>query len=156
MLPTAVLIITGMEKAEERELFKNVIKPMQVNIEKVFRDIDTYLVNFAYDYQELDSAFADIHARLVFKPTKRQIDLFYQIYHFENFGVFEFTKFKTRDKVSMYERLLNLKRVLKERRLFFMASFWGIVALRDAGLSFLIYPYGSYMYKHFYLNVRDE
>lgn len=150
------IIVVTSERDEERELFKNVIRPMQVRIEKIFRDIDAYLINYAYDYNELVDVFADIHARLVYKPTQNQIDLFYRLYHFENFGVFEFTKFKTKDNVSLSDRFSNLKRLLIERRGFFATSFWGIIALYDAGLSFLIFPYGIYMYKHFYLDMREK
>lgn len=128
---------------------------MQNKIEQVFKTIDQYLIDWAYDWETFEDIFADIHARLVFKPVRAQMDLFYKIYHFENFGVFEFTRFKTRNRLSFIDRIHNIRRLFKERRSFFTSSFWGVIALRDAGLSFLIRIYGNYMYQHYYLQKRD-
>lgn len=150
-----ITVITA-EKREERELYENVIRPLQNKIEKVFQKIDQCLIDWACDLPKLEYIFADIHARLVFKPVREQMDLFYKIYHFENFGIFEFTRFKTRNRLSVIERIRNIRKLCKEKRSFFASGFWGVISLRDAGLSFLIRIYGSYMYQHYYLHKRDE
>lgn len=143
-----VKVATAQQK-EEKELYDNLISPCQDGIYRVFCEIQESLANVFYECEEYTEAFADIHARLVFKPTKDQMNIFYKIYHFENFGIFEFTRFKTKEKVAFTERIKNLGRLLKYRRQFLNRSFWGVIALTDAGLSFLVKPYGMYMYNKF-------
>ena len=142
--------VSTSEKKEEKELFQNIISPMQQLIFSCVEKIDGVLLNHSFDKDRLERFAAKIHARLVFLPKKKQIELFYQIYHYENFGVFEFTKFKTADHVSVPDRIRSLKRMLSQRRVFFQSSFWGIIALKDAGLGILIRPYGCYMYNKCY------
>lgn len=142
--------VATAEKPEERELYLNVISPMQNIIFGCIEKIDHVLLDHSFDKNELEKIVAGIHAKLVFLPKKAQIELFYHIYHYENFGVFEFTKFKTQDHISLSDRLRSFKRIFSERRVFFQSSFWGIVALKDAGLGILIRPYGWHMYNKCY------
>lgn len=143
-------------RPEERELFVKLIEPMQQGIFSKIKEIDNALLNHCFDKVDLEKIVAKIHAKLVFLPRKAQIDLFYHIYHYENFGVFEFTKFKTKDKISLAERVKNLKRMFMQRRAFLQSSFWGVVALKDAGLGFLIKPYGWYMYNKCYRKENEQ
>lgn len=142
--------VATAEKQEERELFQNLISPMQAEIFGCFEKIDAVLMNHSFDEELLEQMMAGYHARLVFLPKSKQIDLFYHIYHYENFGVFEFTKFKTANRITIRQRLASLKKIFLQRRVFFQSSFWGIIALKDAGLGMLIRPYGWYMYDRCY------
>ena len=45
--------------------------------------------------------FAKRHARMLFRPTKDEIDFFSSLYHLENFGLFEFTSFDAGEDVSI-------------------------------------------------------
>lgn len=143
------IIVVTAEKKEERELFQNLILPMQNGIFARFKEIDEILVNHSFDFEKLEKIVNLIHAKLTFLPTKEQINLFYQIYHYENFGIFEFTKFKTSDAIGFKERMQNLKRMFREKRAFFQSSFWGVIALKNAGLGLLIRPYGWYMFNKY-------
>ncbi len=142
--------VATSEKKEEKELFHNVISPMQKGIFRCVESIDDVLIDHSFDKEELEKFTAKAHARLVFFPRKEQIDLFYRIYHYENFGVFEFTKFKKAGHIGIQDRVRSLKKMLTQRRVFFQSSFWGIIALKDAGLGILIRPYGWYMYNKCY------
>ena len=102
-----------------------------------------------YDNELLTDCFAEIQARMVYLPTRKQIDFFYNIYHFENFGVFEFSKFKSETKVPLKARAKNFIMLVRQRRRFLMQSFWSIMTLKNAGLSFLVRPYGYYMFRRF-------
>lgn len=146
------VVVKTSQREEERELFISLISPIQEKIFALFQVLDNELINRFYDISSLESVWAGIQARLVFLPTSKQIDIFYKIYHFENFGIFEFTKFKTNEHISIRQRLKNLRRLLKEKSRFFGDSFWRIVALRDAGLSVFIKPYGYYLYNQHYMN----
>lgn len=149
------ITVATAQRKEERDLFEQLISPIQTGIEKTFDAIDEALVNRAYTVSSLQRVWADIHAHLVFFPTKKQMDIFYKIYHFENFGVFEFTKFKTNDRISIKDRIKNFARMMKQKKAFFATSFWGVIALRDAGLSMFIKPYGYYMYNRFFKKIAD-
>lgn len=148
------ITVATSEKQEERDLYLNMISPMQRVIFGCIEKIDEVLLNHSFDKTELEQIVAGIHAKLVFLPKNAQIDLFYHIYHYENFGVFEFTKFKTKDHISITDRIRSVKRIFRERRGFFQSSFWGVVALKDAGLGILIRPYGWYRYHKCYRKER--
>ena len=49
---------------------------------------------------------------MVFTPTKEEVDLFTQLYHLENFGIFEFTNFSAGPLPSLLERVKHLKNVV--------------------------------------------
>ena len=138
--------VSTAQQMGEKQLFETLISPMQEKLYARFGEIDAVLRDQAYDTVELEKMFARIHARFVFVPKKKQMDIFYRIYHYENFGVFEFTKFKSNVRVSFSERGKNFRRVLREKGGFFADCFWWVIALNDAGLAFLIKPYGWYRY----------
>ncbi len=140
-------------KEEEKKLFQNVIAPMQKHIAYCFKRVDTVLVRHCFEERELLDVAARIHARLVFLPAREQMELFYKIYHYENFGVFEFTKFEKAQKVSCAEKCKNIARILKYKRAFFQSGYWGVAALKNAGLECLVRPYGWYMYARYYWTV---
>ena len=104
----------------------------------------------------MEDLTADIHARLVFSPTKEQMNIFYNIYHYENFGVFEFTKFKNSIRNTILDRLRNLWKLYIEKEKFFNGTFWKVLSLKDAGLSLLIRPYGRYMYRKYYIREKEN
>lgn len=147
--------VKTVEQPEERELFQKVISPMQEGIYHCFGQIHAKLLNHCFEKSELEDMAARIHAKLVFLPLREQMDLFYQIYHYENFGVFEFTKFKQHSHVPLAERCENILRILVHGRDFFQSGYWGVTALKNAGLGLFIRPYGWYMYhKHFGRGIR--
>ncbi|MDK2808545.1 MAG: hypothetical protein PWP24_1281, partial [Clostridiales bacterium] len=144
------------EQEKEAELFRTLISPIQNHIYSIFKELKDELEIRMYDIDELDETWARLHANMVYFPTKDQIELFYKIYHFENFGVFEFTKFKTQDKVSLLKRVNSIGLLITDHGKFFATSFWGVIALKDAGLSFLIKVYGKYKYKRYFLREREN
>lgn len=141
--------VNTVQQEEEKKLFETVISPIQKGMLDMFVKIDQNLLNAYYTIGGLDKDFAAIHARMVYLPTKKQMDFFYNIYHYENFGVFEFTKFRKSQSVSIKQRIKNLKELYQKRGAFFRSSFWSVIALRNAGLSWLIRPYGYYRFLKF-------
>lgn len=148
------IIVRTSEKQEERELFVHVIEPVQNKIQTVFSAIDAELINCAFPAERTEDFFAYVHANLVYKPTKKQIDFFYQIYHFENFGIFAFSRFKSNDKATWPGRIRGIRGILDKS--LFLSGFWGVTTLKNAGLSFLIRPYGNYMYRKHYLKEKGR
>lgn len=152
--PDGKIVVRTSEKQEERDLYVNVIKPAQNKMESIFCSIDKELVNSAYPAEQTEDFFAYVHANLVYKPTKKQIDFFYQIYHFENFGIFAFSRFKSKDRFTCLDRIRGIRGIFD--RSLFLTGFWGVASLKNAGLSVLIKPYGIYMYQKHYLKERDR
>ncbi len=146
------ITVETSEKKEERELFRTTIKPMQDGIFETFAKIGKVVGAYAIDSKKLIETITDIHAKMVFMPTDRQIDLFHNIYHYENFGVFEFTSFKTAGKVGIAKKIKNCQHFLLHKKDFFKSSFWPAITIKDAGLSMLIKPYGRLKYRKHYLN----
>jgi predicted HAD superfamily hydrolase len=120
------------EAAEESELFVSKIQPLQESICSTFSRIgDCFLNNYQSDPPE--DWFAAQHARMVFLPTKTEVDFFESLYHLENFGVFEFTTFCAGEKLSLRKRVFNLKAVISDPPLLEI-GFWPPVILRHLGI----------------------
>lgn len=145
--------VVTVQKEEEKELFEKVISPMQEGIFQCFQKIDHVLINHCFEKSELECIAGGIHAKLVFFPVREQTELFYGICHYENFGVFEFTKFKRQEKVTFLKRCRNIVRMFRQRRAFFQSGYWGVVALKDAGLGIFMWSYGCYMYQKYYRRI---
>lgn len=142
--------VATVQKEEEKQLFETVIAPMQERMFQCFLNIDQVLNVHCYERSELERFTGWVHAKMVFFPVKEQTQLFYGICHYENFGIFEFTKFKRQDKVPLLQKGKNAVRMFRQRRAFFQSGYWGVIALKDAGLGIFMMPYGCYMYWKYY------
>lgn len=133
---------------EEREikLFNDVIKPIQKHIMSSFEQITQILKTSTYSYEELIEVFAKLHADMVFFPTKKEIEFFRKMYHFENFGVFTYTTFDKKP-LTIKERMRNLKILFVNPRGILERGFWGPITLEDQGLGCFKRLYGYYRMK---------
>ena len=128
------VLISTLDLPEERLLFEEKIRPVQ---DQVFDDAGR--LNRAY----LRSGcmlpdpewFARRHARMVFKPTPAEIDFFESLYHLENFGIFEYTDFRTDADLSLRQRLENFKNIRRDPSILEMGT-WPPIILRRLGLGF--------------------
>ena len=92
------------------------------------------LPNGYYNDKDLKRKINRIHFNMLFYPTKMQLTFFNRIYHYENFGVFEFTDFRLHQKLSFKFYIKeNAKYVLK-RKHFFDDAFWPILKLYNEKL----------------------
>ena len=139
------LLIATVDLPEERILFEQKIKPIQ---EQVYRDACT--LNRAYLRSGCTLPdpewFARRHARMVFKPTRTEVDFFESLYHLENFGIFEYTDFRTDAHLSVMQRLENLKNIRKDPSVLEMGT-WPPIILRRLGLDFYRHINGYRRYK---------
>jgi hypothetical protein len=139
------LLIATVDLPEERILFEQKIKPIQ---EQVYRDACT--LNRAYFRSGCTLPdpewFARRHARMVFKPTRMEIDFFESLYHLENFGIFEYTDFRTNVDLSLLQRLENLKNIRKDPSVLEMGT-WPPIILRRLGIDFYRHINGYRRYK---------
>lgn len=130
--PDGELFIATLDLPEERELFEKMIKPLQDQIFEIMP-----LLNQAYiesDCSLPDSEwFARRHARMVFTPDRAEVDFFESLYHLENFGIFEYTDFRTDAKLSIKQRLRNLKNIIRDQGILEIGT-WPPIILRRLGI----------------------
>ena len=142
-----VIVPVTKEEDKELELFRNVITPIQDVMFDVFSQIDEVCKNSKEEIPE--SFWADIHADLIFNPNKNQIKAFDNMYHFENFGVFEYTVFDNK-KATFGKTISAFFSLLKRPGVFLKSEFWSPVTLYKNGLGFLCGLYGTVAYNKFY------
>ncbi len=129
------LLVMTVDFPEERELFANVIQPLQDNMYRLFSEFTEGFVRSDRILPDIEW-FARRHARMVFTPEKAEVDFFENLYHLENFGIFEYTDFKSINSLSLGRRLKNLVDVVKDGSLL-ESGVWPPVILRRLGLDFL-------------------
>lgn len=136
------------EKVEERKLFLEVVKPIQETLWKTLIQIFACTEDTVYELVDVEAVISQLHSRMVFFPTKDEINFFNKMYHYENFGVFEFTEFNKREKISFADKVMSTLKLIKNPRRFFETGFWGPITLDNHGLFYLVKPYGYYkLYK---------
>lgn len=64
------------EQKEERELFINVVSPIQEGINRKIDEINSLLINTIYSTDKLENIVAGYHAKLVYLPQKNKLIYF--------------------------------------------------------------------------------
>ncbi|WKZ85937.1 hypothetical protein N5B55_02980 [Ralstonia pickettii] len=77
----------------ERSLFETKVRPEQLRLLATFERLDDLLAHRYYSERWLLAVTARHHARMVFNPAPAEIAWFTDVYHVENFGVFEHSVF---------------------------------------------------------------
>jgi HAD superfamily hydrolase (TIGR01549 family) len=129
------LVVMVLDLPEERQLFENTIRPLQDSLLTLFSDLTIRFLHAACVSPGMEW-FARRHARMVFTPTKKEVDFFATLYHLENFGIFEYTNFQATGTLTMRERLRNLITIMKDRSVL-ESGIWPPVILRRLGLNFI-------------------
>ena len=128
------VIVTTFEKEEEKNIFKNVVSKIQNNMFELFNKMEDLFENEYYDNLKIDKAINRAHFNMLFEPTEDQLKFFNKIYHYENFGVFEFSRFDLKQDLTLKFYIKeNLKYVLK-RKHFFDDTFWPTLKLYNEKL----------------------
>lgn len=126
--------VLTFEKKEERDIYVNVISKIQNSMMKTFQEMIKLFANGYYDNKKIVKEINRAHFNMVFYPTEEQLNFFNKIYHYENFGVFEFTEFKLKKKLNLkYYLKENLKYFLKHKA-FFYDAFWPVLKLSNEKL----------------------
>ena len=118
-------------KKEEQEIFNNVVNPAQIKMFDTFTKITNILCNKYYDNKEVEKIFNKIQFNLLYNPTKEQLEFFDKIYHYENFGVFEFTTFNNKNKIGFKRKLKEDAKFFIRRKTYFDDSFWPVLKLHN-------------------------
>lgn len=122
------------EKAEEKEIYDNIVSKVQDKMFKIHTELVKLFANNFYDNIKVEKEINNLHFDMVFNPSKEQLEFFNGIYHYENFGVFEFSEFNLKKKLNLkYYLKENLKFFLKYKS-FFYDTFWPTLKLNNEKL----------------------
>lgn len=125
----------------------DVISKIQDTMMKTFKELLKLLPNSYYNNKEVEKKLNRIHFEMVFHPNQEQLNFFNKIYHYENFGVFEFTEFNLQKKLDLkYYIKENAKYFLKHKA-FFYDAFWPILKLKNEKL---------YLQEHLYIHGKKR
>ncbi|MDB8558563.1 HAD family hydrolase [Turicibacter sanguinis] len=139
-------------KEEEKVLFETIVQPMQVKIYERFTKLNELLLNKAYDDRVVERTLNDVHAQLVFFPTKRQLSFFEKMYHYENFGVFEFSTFNTSMNKNFKAKVKEYQLFMKQPITYLGNSFWPLYKLYQNDLVALSKVYQGARYIQLKIN----
>lgn len=128
------ILVLALDYPEERSLYNTVISGLQDNIFRHFCTINQRYLEGGCAMPG-EEWFARQHARMVFTPSGSEVELFANLYHLENFGIFGFTSFQSGDKMSLGGRLRNAVAVLRNPGLL-ESGIWPPIILRRLGLGF--------------------
>jgi hypothetical protein len=126
------LLIAALDMPEERALFEEKIRPLQEQMLAEAARLNTACLCSACASPDLEW-FARRHARMVFLPSSKEIDFFEGLYHLENFGVFEYTDFRSRSRLSLKQRWQNFI-TMRRNPAMLETGIWPPIILRRLGL----------------------
>ncbi|WP_322906574.1 HAD-IA family hydrolase [Paenibacillus campi] len=144
--------VETFQTEKEQEIFSNIIQPLQKEILIVFNEICDIFCRKDVKLDEYLADFAKVHARMTLFPTKKEIDFFSKLYHYENFGVFEYSTFSNKSKFSLTKTMVNSLKLAKNPHRILSQGFWGPTTLQNAGLGYLIPLYGRYKFAKIFKN----
>jgi len=130
--PEGELLIATLDLPEERALFAEKIEPIQQWIYEEAAKLNRACLASGCSLPD-PKWFARRHARMVFTPTREEIEFFENLYHLENFGIFEYTDFRTAEKLSISTRCKNFWNMRKNPSILEM-GIWPPIILRRLGL----------------------
>ncbi|OQX12292.1 MAG: hypothetical protein BWK76_17940 [Desulfobulbaceae bacterium A2] len=130
--PAGPLLVAVRDQPEERRLYEQWIVPLQQGYLRTAAALNQRIV-LAKGYPPLDEWFARCHARMVFSPSRVEVDLFSRLYHLENFGVFEFTDFRVHEAIGLRRRLGHLRAVRRQPELL-ESGIWPPIILNRLGI----------------------
>jgi len=128
--------VTVLDLPEERRLFTEQIQPLQEAYFAMFTKMTAAAIEH-YCSPPQRVWFAERHARMLFRPKPAEVAFFSQLYHLENFGLFEFTAFAAEERIPLLRRLRNLIALSKNPGGFLETGVWPPIILRRLGLSWL-------------------
>ena len=125
-----VVKVALFNKKEEQDIYINVVSKIQDRMFKLFKQLLDVLEDNYYDENKVEKRINQIHYKMIFCPNKEQLNFFSKIYHYENFGVFEFTEFKSNKKMTWkYYIKENAKYYLRHRNFFYDSWYWPLQKL---------------------------
>lgn len=138
-----IRVITHEEK-EEKEIFDNLISKIQNSLIPILDELTERFSLSHISLLDMKRDVAKMHARIIYSPTKEEVRFFRNLYHYENFGLFQFSEFNQHQSNSLINNTKNIVKFIKNPKIFLDISFWKAASLDDLGLLSLYYVYAKY------------
>lgn len=131
------------KKEQEEDIYINIISKIQDEMTQYFIELCNTLQNKYYDDKKVEKIINRVHYNMIFKPSINQLNFFNKIYHYENFGVFEFTKFNNGNTKNIKQMLKEHLKFFIKYRSYFYDSYWPISKLNNNKMYFesVLYKY---------------
>ncbi|WP_321884395.1 HAD family hydrolase [Paraburkholderia bannensis] len=151
---TGCAMVERQTSDDELNLFYSKVQAVQVDIERQFEQLCECLLRHRWTHAELLDMAARAHARMVFSPTRGEVEWFRTAWHLENFGVFELNTFRAQAlRHSFTTRMQTTLHLLKggpPRDL----GVWPWLTLHDQTLALL--PLAYKLFRHGQLRRRRK
>lgn len=118
---------------EEEILFHKLVNPLQERLFNLFEDLTLRFSSAYYGHERLMNLAIKVHTGIVFAPSQEEIDWFSNVYHVENFGVFEHSEFESKNARArlLYQLAFWIELMQKQHRV--DLGFWPWLSCRQRG-----------------------
>ncbi|WP_299685921.1 HAD hydrolase-like protein [uncultured Vibrio sp.] len=121
----------------EIKLFSNHIRPLQLNLRTLFKELLDVKNNNALSLSEIEAILKPVYEKSVFLPKNSEMNSFSKLEHYENFGVFEFSAFDGNSS----KRLTYIKSLISNPKHTIGREWWKPLGFKNNRCGFLKYPY---------------
>lgn len=136
-----IIKVELFSKDEERKIYDDIISKIQEKMLDYFSKLCDLFANGFYDNIKYIKLFNKIHFNMMFRPNLNQIKFFNNIYHYENFGLFEFTTFNKTKKINFKFKLIEYFKFISKYNVYFNDSFWPMLKLYNYNMKIAIIMY---------------
>ncbi len=116
---------------QEKYMIEEKVAPVAAQIMDSFGEILAVMANTPVTDGELLKLTLKRHARMVFNPSKKEVDWILSVSHVENFGVFEESRFGNSSKQSSFLKRIRFTWHLFHRRRLSELGFWPWLSIRE-------------------------
>ena len=128
---------------EEEDMVRTYIFPVQARLFQRFDALCRYFTSSDVGASALLQLAARAHARMVFMPSPDEMNWFSTVFHIENFGVFESSRFNSNVRSTWLDRLRFTARLVR-RHPGAVLGFWPWLTIHRQALPGVAYAYRRY------------
>lgn len=137
---------------EEEDIYNDLIYPIQCRMISIFERLCDLFINNIYDNNKYSKKFNKIHFKMMFKPNEKQVHFINNIYHYENFGIFDFTTFNSKKSNNLVFKLKEYKKFFFNFNNYFNDFAWPILKLCNYNMRFGLCLYSNLKFLQFWKN----
>jgi predicted HAD superfamily hydrolase len=127
---------------EEKDVYETYVRPLQDQLLLLFEQIAVDLRDHSYSPAALRNLVIEMHSRMVLSPTSAEIAWMKNVYHLENFGVFETSRFSN-DSVYAFKDRLKFSLKLASKKMRPDLGFWPLLTIKEKALPFVDLLYSA-------------
>lgn len=124
---------------KELKLYENVYKDLQADFLNLFNEIIKVHNKYSISSSDVESVASQLYFNGVFNPKESELNVFSKLEHFENFGVFEYSRLK-----STSSALASLVSFTIAPRQFIGSQWWPAYTFKRTGLGWILSFYRGF------------